>query len=324
MNRKACRVMFAACLGVMPATGTWANDTLATIGAGGLQFQKTDELRMLREDLYLSPREVRVAYVFRNLTDHDVRARVAFPMPDIDVAQMSETPHEFNNSARDGDIFDFRTEMDGREIEAAFEARAYSYKGVDVTALLVEHRVPLVNDGLYYPDDDAIRALIAAGLIDANDDLHHPGWFVRPAYHWVQVFPARRDIRILHRYKPVLGGYALTVKMRADPHNEEFYCPDEAFANAFNNKLATTNDPYPQRRELEYRLVTGGNWAGPIGRFRLELDKANSELVSLCPIPGLSLARRGRNFVAEAADYAPTKDIKVMFVFARCNNPRCD
>ena len=56
----------------------------------------------------------------------------------------------------------------------------------------------------------------------------------------------------------------------------------------------------------------------------LELDKANSELVSLCPVPGLSLARRGRNFVAEVADYTPTRDIKVRFVFARCNNPRCD
>jgi len=320
MNRRVCWATFAVCLGVVPASQAWANDTLATLGAGGLQFQKTDELRMLREDLYLSPREVRVAYVLRNLTDHEVRARVAFPMPDIDVYQMSETPHEFNKSAHDGDIFDFHVEVHGREIEPAFEVHAY-HDDKDVTALLVEHHVPLVLERR--PDEAAVRALTAAGLIVAGD-LDHPMWIVRPAYHWVQVFPARRNIRVTHRYKPVLGGHALTGKMRAGPHNEERYCVDETFANAFNNKLAAANDPYPESRELEYRLVTGGNWAGPIGRFRLELDKANSELVSLCPVPGLSLARRGRNFVAEVADYTPTRDIKVRFVFARCNNPRCD
>ena len=70
--------------------GLRANDTLAVFGAGGLQFEQTDKIRMEREDLYLSPREVRVSYVFRNLTDHDVSGRVAFPMPEINVGQMSE------------------------------------------------------------------------------------------------------------------------------------------------------------------------------------------------------------------------------------------
>ena len=78
----------------------FANDTMATIGAGGLQFQKTDDIRMEREDLYLGLQEVRVSYVFRNLTDHDVRMTVAFPMPDVDVLGMSERPHEFHLSSR--------------------------------------------------------------------------------------------------------------------------------------------------------------------------------------------------------------------------------
>ena len=63
------------------ATDLLANDTMAGGGVGGLQFEQTDKIRMEREDLYLSPREVRVSYVFRNLTTQDVRGRVAFPMP---------------------------------------------------------------------------------------------------------------------------------------------------------------------------------------------------------------------------------------------------
>ena len=320
MNRRVCWATFAVCLGVVPASQAWANDALATLGAGGLQFQKTDELRMLREDLYLSPREVRVAYVLRNITDHEVRARVAFPMPDIDVYQMSETPHEFNKSAHDGDIFDFHVEVHGREIEPAFEAHAY-HDDKDVTALLVEHHVPLVVERR--PDESGGTGAHCSGPdrggrprssnVDRQASVSLgssiPGQARYPRHSPLQA-RARRP--------------RLTGKMRAGPHNEERYCVDETFANAFNNKLAAANDPYPESRELEYRLVTGGNWAGPIGRFRLELDKANSELVSFCPVPGLSLARRGRNFVAEVADYTPTRDIKVRFVFARCNNPRCD
>jgi Domain of unknown function (DUF4424) len=72
----------AACLGVTWVGGASANDSAATVGAGGLQFEKTNEVRMLRENLFLSLHEVRVAYVFRNLTDHDVRLQVALPMPD--------------------------------------------------------------------------------------------------------------------------------------------------------------------------------------------------------------------------------------------------
>jgi hypothetical protein len=67
--------------------------------------------------------------------------------------------------------------------------------------------------------------------------------------------------------------------------------------------------------DLEYILSTGANWAGPIGYFHLELDKSDADLVSLCPIPGLHLVRKGRSFVADAEQYTPTMDIKVMFVY---------
>ena len=52
-------------------SGASANDSMAMFGAGGLQFQNTDELQMTSEELYLSAEEVRVTYNFRNLTNHD-------------------------------------------------------------------------------------------------------------------------------------------------------------------------------------------------------------------------------------------------------------
>jgi Domain of unknown function (DUF4424) len=95
-------------------------------------------------------------------------------------------------------------------------------------------------------------------------------------------------------------------------------CPDDSFVKAFNKLPNDTamQRYYPIGRNLEYRLVTGGNWAGPIGQFRLNIDKANAELVTLCPIPGLKLTKQGRSFVAETVNYMPASDIKVMLVFS--------
>ena len=133
---------------VWPVTSQ-ANDTMAVVGAGGLQFEKTDKLRMEREELYLSPREVRVSYVFRNLTDEDVHGRVAFPMPEISATEMSETPHNFNKSERDGEVFDFHVEVNGRPVTAEYDARAYIKAAdgseKDVTELLKRYGLTLIN-----------------------------------------------------------------------------------------------------------------------------------------------------------------------------------
>lgn len=314
------------------ASGLWlgqpsssrANDTMATIGAGGLQFQKTDEIRMEREELYLSPVEVRVSYVFHNLTDHDVRMTVAFPMPDIDVLDMSETPHKFHRSSREGDVFDFHVRVDGLEIAAAIDARAYKHDQPDkeVTAILKKYKMPILAELGKQAEKSDTRGLVAEGLLGA-DELH-PFWFVKTNFHWEQVFPARQTILISHRYKPVIGGFHMGTEISlTDPRdNLASWCPDKGFASAAKTLPADENAML-EAATLEYIVKTGANWAGPISRFRLEIDKAGADLVSLCPIPGLKLERRGQSFVAEATQYVPTADIKLLFVYRACDKAPC-
>ncbi len=300
------------------ACGAHANDSLAIVAAGGLKFTQTDELQMAREDLYLSPWEVRVAYVFRNLTNHDVTSTVAFPLPDIDVAA-SEAAHVYYRSANDGDIFDFHVEVDGRPIAPIFDAHAY-HGQQDVTELLRKHHLTLLDEVPRPPlGKDAITELTAAGAL-LDDDDHHPNWIVKAAYRWEQVFPAGRDIRITHYYRPLLGRFYMGLMDITAPYKiNNTYCPDAAFARALSKlpprPIIGDEPPMWDSTELEYILSTGANWAGPIGHLRLELDKANSDLVSLCPIPGLHLVPKGRSFVADAEQYTPTTDIKVMFVY---------
>jgi hypothetical protein len=204
MRSSAPRLVLVAWFAIAGSCGASANDSLAIFPAGGLKFVRTDELQMVREDLYLSPWEVRVAYVFRNLTNHDVTSAVAFPLPDINVAA-SEAAHVYYRSANDGDVFDFHVEVDGRPIAPTLDAHAY-HDQVDVTALLRKYHLTLLDEWSRPPlSKDAITELTAAGVLYDDDD-HHPNWIVKAAYHWEQVFPAGRDLRITHYYRPLLGG----------------------------------------------------------------------------------------------------------------------
>src|SRR3984957_14287825 len=73
---------FVAAL-ALSATPSRADDSTASLRAGGLALEKTDKIALVSEDLYLSPRAVKVAYRFRNLTNADVETIVAFPMRDV-------------------------------------------------------------------------------------------------------------------------------------------------------------------------------------------------------------------------------------------------
>src|SRR5579871_4486292 len=73
-------VLVAALAGARPAV---ANDSSSELAAGGIVLTKTDAIAMQREDLSLSPAEVRVRYEMRNDTGRPVTLRVAFPLPDV-------------------------------------------------------------------------------------------------------------------------------------------------------------------------------------------------------------------------------------------------
>jgi hypothetical protein len=316
-----------------PDQRSFANDTKAVFAAGGLQFVSTDELWMEEEKLVVSPSEVAVSYRFRNLTSHDVTITVAFPLPDIDAAEMSETPHSFHGSAHDGDIFNFRVSVDGRSVAAQFEARAFAQSGAEVTEVLKKYGVPLVDKGaegrsevwasIERLEPAAIAALEKAGAL-APDELHHPAWIVKAAYHWEQKFPASGTTAIEHRYEPVLGGSEVAVEDFQRPRFTQGWCPDRALANALK-KLPRYEEggTHVTASWLEYVLKTGANWAGPISRFRLEIEKGEADFISLCPIPGLSLRKEGRSFVAEAQDFMPRADLKVMFISGKCERRPC-
>ena len=93
------------------------------------------------------------------------------------------------------------------------------------------------------------------------------------------------------------------------------YCVDAAFLAALDRRAEATRAEYPvlPEKRIGYVLTTGGNWAAPIGRFRLIVDKgAADNLVSFCG-EGVRKVSPTR-FEMVKTNWRPTRDLKVLIV----------
>ena len=318
-----------AALLAMPAL---ANDTTAETAAGGLVLTRNGAIDMVSEDLFVSADKVRVAYVFRNRTPGDVTVTVAFPMPDRDLL-----PAYFQDTALPSG---FRTLVDGRPVTMRVERKAL-VSGRDVTAILAALNVPLAGDRTAAALDALPRAeqdrLLAAKLAepDESDDGHGmkrhlaPAWTLRETWYWEQTFPAGRDLQVEHSYAPGTGGSVGTMlaskASRAEPEGRRMiadYCVDSAFLAAIDRRAAATHAEFavlPEKR-IHYILTTGGNWAAPIGRFRLVVDKgAADNLVSFC---GDGIRKISpTQFEMMKTNWRPERDLKILIVEPGPRNP---
>jgi hypothetical protein len=302
-----------------------ANDSTAETAAGGLVLTRSDLIDMVSEDLFVSEKAVRVAYVFRNRALHDMTVTVAFPMPDRQLLA-----ENYQDVARPSG---FRTLVEGRPVAMRVERKAL-LKGRDVTTALAALKVPLSGEKIGVALD-ALPAADRAGLLrlglaetDEYDDGHGmtkhliPAWTVRETWYWRQLFPAGRDLHVEHSYVPGTGGSVGTMlvnrKARAEPDGRRMiadYCLDADFLASVDQRAAATRAEFailPEKR-IGYVLTTGANWRSPIGRFRLVVDKgAADNLVSFCGngIRKLSPTR----FEMVMTHWRPTRDLKVLII----------
>ena len=188
-----------------------ANDSSVTLGAGGLVLTKNADIAMRSEDLTISPTRVDVRYVFVNESGRDLDEMVAFPLPDIDYAQLWEAPR--GAMTEDPVNFvGFKATADGKPIAVSVEQRAL-LKGRDVTSAVKAAGLPVnlsndagvkLLDGLANP----VRATLKAeGLVEWNSqyDYIRPNWTVSTKFYWQQHFAAGKPVTITHRYQPVTG-----------------------------------------------------------------------------------------------------------------------
>jgi hypothetical protein len=90
-----------------------ANDSTARTAAGGLILTRSAEIDMVSEDLFISARQVRIRYVFRNRSARDVTTLVAFPMPLRPSDELGDVAYPTG----------FVTRVDGRAVATRLERK---------------------------------------------------------------------------------------------------------------------------------------------------------------------------------------------------------
>lgn len=310
-----------------------ANDTTAELKTGGLAYVQTSDIAMEEEDLFLSRQEVRVDYLFRNLGQADIESVVAFPMPDIVGGSESDMAY---GDAESNNFLGFSVVQDGKTITPELQQRVTAL-GIDHTQALKEAGVPLLPYSektaaalqKLSPEtksDWAAKGLLRIdGYAGGNDNPEvTPVWTLTSAYWWKTRFPAGKPVKVAHRYTPSVGGtVAMSFIEGGKPaySYEDYakrYCIDADFmktAAKLETAAAKSTGPHYTEQWLSYILTTGGNWAGPIKRFRLTIDKGNpKDFVSFC---GKGVKKTGpTTFVMEAEDFTPEREMDVLFLVA--------
>ncbi len=329
--KKMHSLVLAFLLAAMFPAPAPANDSTAMLGAGGLVLVPNGQVRMLREDLSISPQEVVVRYEFLNQGEDDLETEVAFPLPDVDLSLLSEA-----GMAVSGDdpvnFVGFSVAVDGQP--AGFFGHMKAFVGEeDVTPLLVASGIPVsrfdprFHEALENVGGEDRDLLSEAGVVVWDEFGNvYPKWTMRTAYHWTQVFPAGRLVVVEHRYRPVLGlsffsGYDLEVMDGGLEEGQEAwsigkaYCMSAAQEETAREMLAAAPGEYAalSAATLQYILTTANNWAGAIGQFRMEiLPGMPGDIVATC-MDGLQDAGDSR-LVFAARDFFPEKEVDVLFL----------
>jgi hypothetical protein len=331
MTKPSRLTALAAVILALPGAAL-ANDSTAELAAGGLVMTKTTAIEMRSEDLYISPKAVRVHYRFANVTPKDVTVTVAFPMPDITTNgydDMISIPTDDPVN-----ILGFRTLVDGRPAPAQVEQKAFK-NGVDRTALLKSMGLPLAPHlaGMEVALDRLPKAsqaqLLKLEMAVVNDYdqgkgmEHHlaAAWTLKTTYFWSQTFPAGKELAVEHSYTPSVGesagtmwGSTFAAKSEDYTRSRAHYCVDDSFIAAANRfRKPGEESAALNEARVEYILTTGANWKAPIGDFHMVIDKGEAaNLVSFC---GEGVRKTGpTTFEVRHAHYVPTRDVAVLIL----------
>ncbi len=351
MNRTGvlCVVALAAGFGFSVSMPMLADDSAASIAAGGLVPRREIRIVMAKEVLQISPTKVVVDYDFRNDTDQDVTTEVAFPVPPYAYGPDSPTIPEASFS-------DFKLAVNGNSVPFQIEAKA-TLDGKDVTAILTADKIDIPSFGhltetdgsdpqIHTPDIERLpkaeqQRLAQTGLFDAED-----GWGLWDAslqYHWTQTFPAHSTTHIRHQYTPVEGselmqpdtlqnvsqhkepsGDAETVKYaREDMQLLEGLCPDPSLLSGMIARIDASGPGYGQYDHphwVDFILTSANTWKQPIEDFTLTVDRGKPEednaqtFVSFCSPQNAPVAKLDADhFQVHLANFVPAAELRIGF-----------
>jgi hypothetical protein len=311
-------VVVAAC-----ASAALGNGVTSERRAGGLVFKKSDTISIASEDLYLSFYENRVSYIYQSKAAAAQDVTISFPMPEVPVDDSPDSIVFNDDKIADvRNYMNFKVRVDGREVHARLSEVA-RLRGQDVTARLKPAGVPLIfskggPDAMQKLSRATADALVKDGLFERSDGdppSYDPKWTYQVVFEWEQSFrPGATKVDI--SYKPITGDSVDYGDTYETGRGVQRYCVDAAFRSAVQRRKASGGgfDVYT----LGYVLKTARFWSGPIGKFRLVVDKGKpANLVAFCPLNSRKIS--DTQFEWTATNFSPDRDIEVVFFYAVSN-----
>lgn len=127
-------------------------------------------------------------------------------------------------------------------------------------------------------------------------------------HHWMQTFPAKKVVSVVHEYTPGVGG---SVEYGMQDEATGKFCIDQDLQR-WLKQLEKTNSR-AATDVIEYILTTGANWKGPIGKFKLTVKKSDpNEKLSFC---GSGIKKiDAKTFVMEKTNFTPKQDLHILYL----------
>jgi len=312
-----------------PAFG---NDSTAELSIGGLVFTKSADISMESEELTIATDQVSVRYVFLNQSPNPVTVTVAFPLPDIDLAEAENYAIPTTDPVN---FVGFQTKIDGKPVTFTTSQRAVLGEK-DVSATIKAAGLPILAIGsqqnkITELSKDAKAKLVDQGLlIPAGTDpkgqqLYAGSWTVKTSIVRQQTFPPGKPVTVEHRYRASMGVSFDTILRKGLRENtamsEEIkryraaYCIADDLLRGIDRIAgdAEGNTAGLRERRINYVLKTGANWSGPIKDFRLVVDKGKPDrLVSFCLDNVKKISATA--FEVRMKDYTPDRDLKILLI----------
>ncbi len=126
-------------------------------------------------------------------------------------------------------------------------------------------------------------------------------------HHWMQTFPAKQVVSVVHEYTPGVGG-AVDYGMQGEETG--MYCIDSELQQWVEQQQKAKY--HIGTATIAYILTTGANWKGPIGKFKLTIKKSDpNEKLSFC---GTGVKKvDATTFVMEKTNFTPKQDLNIIY-----------
>lgn len=294
--------------------------------AGGLQWTREPRVSMVKERLTISLNKVTVEFEFLNESDQDITAQVGFPLPPYEFEFLQHaafSPNDGHRRSISRRFDDFAIWIDDKPGKYETEERAF-LNGVEHTEILRRFDINIgtfgdkIDDPFYdsEPNDELTRLpqdqkdqLMKLGLLGGR-------WTVHKMYHWTQLFPAKKIVRIMHEYTPV-EGFRAYIRPESLRELDDTCLGDDLLKRAQRlprerARSAEQDFHIGQAAWVKYILTSANTWKTPIKDFELIVEKGSHETVSFC-WDGKIEQLDEKRVVARAKDFVPTKELTIYF-----------